>query len=125
MRIDKIEWPSTEEVDALRPYIRKVLFALGHHPDSCWVSDESRFGDFRDLAGEAGWTDSEVLDKPAWYPRDPRYSWQAGRHNKRLLARVRRVTGMPVTWRCTIVEVARRLRAKGGGSRCPETKAAG
>ena len=39
-----VEFGSTEEVEALEPYVRRVTAAAGH-PDA-WVSDESYVSDF-------------------------------------------------------------------------------
>lgn len=43
----KITFAEQEEVELLRPYINRVLDAVGH-PEA-WVSDQSSIGDFRPI----------------------------------------------------------------------------
>lgn len=108
MKIENIDWSvSTSGVEALEAYVRYILFACGIHPDTAWVSDESHIGDFKYTAGRWTYWDG---DREVKIPGNVREAWCSGQHNKRLLARIRRAVGMPVVWRCSIVEIARRLK---------------
>jgi len=115
MRKDtKIEFAPTDDVESLDPYIDWVIRALGYDPQDVWVSNESHLGDFAEFVGPWCRMDSDgkrILD----VPRCVRDDWYAGQHNRRLLARLRQVLGMPVVWRSSVVDVAKRLRARHRG----------
>ena len=103
----KIELASQRERDAIDEWVARVLLAVGH--ELALVTDESRVSDFLEVGGRP----HRIRHgrKGPWLERPGDQAILE--RNEQLLASVSAKLGVPVDEGDFIVDVARRLRARG------------